>query len=73
MSEIINLTKLLLVIANLCNMHFFANTIVCTVLTELLDTSSLEKKIYFRIRKNQQKNTSNETMYKRHSKEITIE
>ena len=32
-----------------------------------------EKKIYFHIRKNQQKNTTNKTMYKRQSKEKTIE
>ena len=28
-----------------------------------------EKKIYFHMRKNQQKNTTNKTMYKRQSKE----
>ena len=38
MSEIIDLTKILLVIANLCNMQFFANIFVCTVLTDLLDS-----------------------------------
>ena len=29
-----------------------------------------EKKIYFHMRKNQQKNSTNKTMYKRQSKEI---
>ena len=33
----------------------------------------LEKKIYFHMRKNQQENTTNKTMYKRQSKEKTIE
>ena len=32
-----------------------------------------EKKIYFHMRKNQQKNTTNKTMYKRQSKEKAIE
>ena len=36
MSEIIFFSKLLLVIANLCNLPFFANTFVCMVLTDLL-------------------------------------
>ena len=29
-------SKLLLVVANLCNLQFFANKFVCTVLTDLL-------------------------------------
>ena len=42
MSEIINLTKRLLVIANLMQHAFFANIFVRTVLVDLLDTSFQE-------------------------------
>ena len=40
---------------------------------DLTLTFFFEKKIYFHMRKNQQKNTTNKTMYKRQSKEKTIE
>ena len=36
MSKKIEFLKLLLVVANLCNLPFFANILVCTVLTDLL-------------------------------------
>ena len=36
------LKKIVLVIANLCNMQIFANVFVRTVLTDLLDTSCQE-------------------------------
>ena len=39
MSETIDLTKIVLVIENLCNMQFFINIFVRTVLTDLLDIS----------------------------------
>ena len=35
MSKRIVFTKLLLVVANLCNLRYFANKFVCTVLTDL--------------------------------------
>ena len=38
MSEIIDLKKLPLVVASVRNLRFFANTLVCTVLTDLLTT-----------------------------------
>ena len=41
MSETIDLTKIVLVIANLCNMQFFANIFVSTILTDLLDIMSI--------------------------------
>ena len=34
--ELIFFTKLLLVVTNLCNLLYFANKLVCTVLTDLL-------------------------------------
>ena len=39
MSEIINLTKIVLIISNLCNMHFFCKYICAHGLADLLDTS----------------------------------
>ena len=38
MSEIINLKKIPLVVTSLRNVRFFANTLVCTVLADLLTT-----------------------------------
>ena len=52
----------------------FASSYILYVLYNFIYSNVFfEKKIYFHMRKNQQKNTTNKTMYKRQSKEKTIE
>ena len=57
----------------LCNNFNFSNIYITTVMLLEISIFFFEKKIYFYMRKNQQKNTTNKTMYKRQSKEKTIE